>query len=127
MADFWMKLHVDIIESRDFARLSDIAWRIYFEMSLLSKKTTNDGTLGSEEDIAWSLRRSVELIHAALTELEEAGFVSRTDSGWKIDDFESSQAATTATERSVRFRERLLRSEERRVGKECRSRWSPYH
>ena len=24
-------------------------------------------------------------------------------------------------------RELLLRSEERRVGKECRSRWSPYH
>ena len=23
--------------------------------------------------------------------------------------------------------ERLIRSEERRVGKECRSRWSPYH
>ena len=23
--------------------------------------------------------------------------------------------------------ERMLRSEERRVGKECRSRWSPYH
>ena len=23
--------------------------------------------------------------------------------------------------------EELLRSEERRVGKECRSRWSPYH
>ena len=23
--------------------------------------------------------------------------------------------------------ERLTRSEERRVGKECRSRWSPYH
>ena len=23
--------------------------------------------------------------------------------------------------------ENILRSEERRVGKECRSRWSPYH
>ena len=23
--------------------------------------------------------------------------------------------------------EKLVRSEERRVGKECRSRWSPYH
>ena len=23
--------------------------------------------------------------------------------------------------------EKLMRSEERRVGKECRSRWSPYH
>ena len=26
-----------------------------------------------------------------------------------------------------RLRGRQLRSEERRVGKECRSRWSPYH
>ena len=26
-----------------------------------------------------------------------------------------------------KFAEMLLRSEERRVGKECRSRWSPYH
>ena len=26
-----------------------------------------------------------------------------------------------------RARQRLTRSEERRVGKECRSRWSPYH
>ena len=26
-----------------------------------------------------------------------------------------------------RLREAVVRSEERRVGKECRSRWSPYH
>ena len=26
-----------------------------------------------------------------------------------------------------KFRDILFRSEERRVGKECRSRWSPYH
>ena len=25
------------------------------------------------------------------------------------------------------FKVEMLRSEERRVGKECRSRWSPYH
>src|SRR3712207_9212282 len=25
------------------------------------------------------------------------------------------------------FKEKIQRSEERRVGKECRSRWSPYH
>ena len=28
---------------------------------------------------------------------------------------------------NVLFSEFLVRSEERRVGKECRSRWSPYH
>ena len=27
----------------------------------------------------------------------------------------------------AQFHQALLRSEERRVGKECRSRWSPYH
>src|ERR1035437_10678587 len=29
--------------------------------------------------------------------------------------------------RGTRYSERHSRSEERRVGKECRSRWSPYH
>src|SRR3712207_6883771 len=30
-------------------------------------------------------------------------------------------------EEQIRWARRALRSEERRVGKECRSRWSPYH
>src|SRR5256886_1882725 len=43
--------------------------------------------------------------------------------------FETSGSAT-ASNRSLQWREKVidpLRSEERRVGKECRSRWSPYH
>ena len=28
---------------------------------------------------------------------------------------------------SIDYNSKLMRSEERRVGKECRSRWSPYH
>ena len=31
------------------------------------------------------------------------------------------------TEIQQNLKVRMLRSEERRVGKECRSRWSPYH
>ena len=30
-------------------------------------------------------------------------------------------------EKGDRFSMNIIRSEERRVGKECRSRWSPYH
>ena len=30
-------------------------------------------------------------------------------------------------QRDILYDENVLRSEERRVGKECRSRWSPYH
>src|SRR3989441_3698485 len=36
-------------------------------------------------------------------------------------------ARTAATARVAPRSPRLVRSEERRVGKECRSRWSPYH
>ena len=37
--------------------------------------------------------------------------------------------AKTISKASYQLRQRdaVLRSEERRVGKECRSRWSPYH
>ena len=42
-------------------------------------------------------------------------------------DQEQSQAASQAVESSAKELEAAERSEERRVGKECRSRWSPYH
>src|SRR5260370_17422215 len=53
------------------------------------------------------------------------------------DQMDSSQTASTFAEiahllesgesRDARVHRLLERSEERRVGKECRSRWSPYH
>ena len=43
--------------------------------------------------------------------------------GW--DETVVQKGATFEIERGEIFA--ILRSEERRVGKECRSRWSPYH
>ena len=40
----------------------------------------------------------------------------------KVDDRKSSAPTTALTDLT-----HTARSEERRVGKECRSRWSPYH
>ena len=42
---------------------------------------------------------------------------------WNNDDYETITALLDRTKYNVRD----YRSEERRVGKECRSRWSPYH
>ena len=42
-------------------------------------------------------------------------------------DHLDSCAGCVFRERTIDQAELLLRSEERRVGKECRSRWSPYH
>ena len=48
-----------------------------------------------------------------------------------IDDFEKIsfifRGHVTLIEGSVEVKSSKNRSEERRVGKECRSRWSPYH
>ena len=43
---------------------------------------------------------------------------------WKIDE---GRGAIVLYGRSFDFGPPDFRSEERRVGKECRSRWSPYH
>ena len=49
-------------------------------------------------------------------------------SNFQIEDIESLMETANKdhmkTSADLRF---LIRSEERRVGKECRSRWSPYH
>ena len=44
---------------------------------------------------------------------------------YKIDSHETEQQHIKAQLNATTYGER--RSEERRVGKECRSRWSPYH
>ena len=48
---------------------------------------------------------------ADISDSAQENFVSEKDAAWYARLFE----------------EKNLRSEERRVGKECRSRWSPYH
>ena len=52
--------------------------------------------------------------------------VERTTSGWRV----AKSASAPTPEDTVRdgvVIDPTIRSEERRVGKECRSRWSPYH
>ena len=53
------------------------------------------------------------------------------DQGWRhaqgMLDYELNQLSTHFTRSAVVQEPGTTRSEERRVGKECRSRWSPYH
>src|SRR5256886_7705312 len=54
--------------------------------------------------------------------LDDGDLAVITDEGYRVLDREA-----RVQDRSVADIEWDLRSEERRVGKECRSRWSPYH
>ena len=52
------------------------------------------------------------------------GIYCRQCPEWIVDDLLHTRGVLDA---AVSFWRAELRSEERRVGKECRSRWSPYH
>ena len=49
------------------------------------------------------------------------------DGGYIVDDYIHLYGLATNDSNSVYEISGMDRSEERRVGKECRSRWSPYH
>eukprot|EP01104_Vermistella_antarctica_P020041 TRINITY_DN828_c0_g1_i8.p1 TRINITY_DN828_c0_g1~~TRINITY_DN828_c0_g1_i8.p1 ORF type:complete len:991 (-),score=211.04 TRINITY_DN828_c0_g1_i8:89-3061(-) len=73
----------------------------------------NDGSLLSAEEKRRSVAGSADGFSAGLMDLED-----QDGSGYYGDNAERTAADIGDGER---------RSEERRVGKECRSRWSPYH
>ena len=80
------------------------------------KKQIKDGKLKSkdylksEADLAIDYSCSVLTVRKALALLESEGYIQKIKG-----------------KKSIVLEKGRSRSEERRVGKECRSRWSPYH
>ena len=60
------------------------------------------------------------------TALATAGFGLTAGKEQKRGE-KSFKVCATLDQQKVSFYADVIRSEERRVGKECRSRWSPYH
>ena len=55
------------------------------------------------------------------------GVIKDWESRWFADDENFSDNLVEDYKIREFLKKKLYRSEERRVGKECRSRWSPYH
>src|SRR5258707_4366092 len=58
---------------------------------------------------------------------DEDGDIIRVDDRSKLANERSDRLQAVAKQMESAPLETRIRSEERRVGKECRSRWSPYH
>ena len=69
--------------------------------------------------------------HEVLTVLQRIDLVDRLElteaPELRVDGFDGDTLVTAALRELAQSAETEPRSEERRVGKECRSRWSPYH
>ena len=122
--------------------------RDYFARFLQAFPTVDDLAEASEEDVMrlWAglgYYSRARNLHKAAKEIAAAGRFPQTRAAWeKLPGVGSSTAAALASfcngevaavcDGNVkRVLARIFalsaRSEERRVGKECRSRWSPYH
>ena len=74
------------------------------------------GTSSPAQEVPWTRRRMVQSVDAV--DINTA----TTDDIREIGSLDNA-----AIDRILIARSQTTRSEERRVGKECRSRWSPYH
>ena len=85
------------------------------------------GVAGGASAVA-RIRRLDE--HAQIVMIERSGYISYANCGLPYyvgGVIKEQEELTLQTPESFWDRFRIDRSEERRVGKECRSRWSPYH
>ena len=95
--------------------------QIYFNLKLSLKQfyqNSNfyDKKISKTKDISFGYKPSPYLL---------SSIVKYQKKKYKIEDF----ALESIWQNNLKYEEfkKLNRSEERRVGKECRSRWSPYH
>ena len=119
-----VQLHAEIATLRS---RGEYAWAARLADSALAARR-HDSSVGSVEvgDLARlssTLRFAAGLDDTTRARLAEAdGLASQIDSLSLQGDF-----ATAFKDARQQLSTREARSEERRVGKECRSRWSPYH
>lgn len=108
MADYWIKLYLEIIDDPKMATLPDRLWRRSIELFLLAGRLCTDksGDLPDINQISWLLRIPSQELHLDMTQLEATGIVQKTNDGWNVINFKKRQAASSNAERKKRERER---------------------
>ena len=92
----------------------------------INRPTRKDGTEQTDFPNIVAFGKTAELCEKFLVKGRLVGIQGRIQTGSYEKNGQRIYTTDVVADR-VEFLEWLLRSEERRVGKECRSRWSPYH
>ena len=93
----------------------------------LYDKLWNSHVVREEEDGIVLLYIDRHLVHEVTSPQAFEGLKMAGRKLWRIDSVVSTADHNTPTSDWDKGIQDAERSEERRVGKECRSRWSPYH
>ncbi|PKN85597.1 MAG: hypothetical protein CVU46_10530 [Chloroflexi bacterium HGW-Chloroflexi-8] len=105
----WLKLYTEILEDPKMGRLSDRLFRRVIEIFLLARKTSEDGTLPSLSDMAWTFRIPEDDMLTDLEYLASPGIeivYEGEDCLWHVTNFEERQdiEVSASTERVRKFR-----------------------
>jgi hypothetical protein len=106
MADYWMKLYIEILDDPKMATLPDRLWRRIVELFLVAKKLNTEGHLPETRQIAWLLRMNPDDLEMDLKQIAPTGIVVQELAGWFIPKFSERQAAVPAAERKRLQREK---------------------
>jgi hypothetical protein len=106
MADYWMKLYIEILDDPKMATMPDRAWRRTIEIFLVAKKINKDGHLPDTRQIAWLLRMSADELEHDLIQIASTGIIVQEVGGWFIPKFAQRQAAVPDAERKAQERVR---------------------
>src|SRR2546430_12230029 len=71
------------------------------------------------------VKKGQQLVRVDPTQLQSSQEAQFAQTQASLSDVQSARNAVSQSQQALNVSE--VRSEERRVGKECRSRWSPYH
>jgi len=106
MADYWIKLYLEILDDSKMAVLPDRLWRRVIELFLLAGRYHKEGNLPETRQLAWVLRFSVDDLEMELQQIASTGIIQKTVEGWYIPKFAQRQAAVPGKERTSQFRKR---------------------
>lgn len=106
MADYWIKLYIEIIDDPKMAVLPDRLWRRTVELFLLAGKFGKDGLLPDTRQLAWMLRMSTDELEMDIKQIAMTGIIESVGSGWLVRQFKKRQEPSTAAERKRAQRDR---------------------
>jgi hypothetical protein len=115
---YWIKFYLNLIDDPKFARLTDTAKAVYFELYILAGRSDAGGLItagensASPRDIAWQLRRGEDLVNIGLSDLEAVGLISIADNEITVTRYADEQGPAH-TERKEQWRTRQERHREK--------------
>lgn len=106
MADYWLKLYIEILDDPKMQTLPDRLWRRIIEIFLIGKRMGKDGWIPDIRQLAWMLRMPIEDLSHDMQQIEATGIIVPAINGWFIPNFLKRQGPSDAAERKRQQRER---------------------